>query len=243
MHTASPSTMSATTTTSTLPSSSATGIRPSVGGASTLRRRGGAAILIAAPSLLLLGASIHPAERTDPTEQLNVIAGASGRWLLTHLILLLGATLMGPAIVVAARRLRSAAPGWGVAATCLGSLGASGLVALFSLEGIGAWRLAGLTDRAGAGLALDRLTGAAEVAGAIGLGIALGGVVLGIALVRTGAGPRTAGIGLAVASALLAIGLASDVGAVAALGMAGSTVAYIVQAVGVLRADGPVAAS
>jgi hypothetical protein len=93
-----------------------------------------AASLIVAPALMSVGDLMHPPESWDSGTQVAIIAAASGRWYLAHLLLFVGILLFLPGILLLSRTLalHRATLGYASRVLLLTSVGA--LSAVFAFE-------------------------------------------------------------------------------------------------------------
>jgi hypothetical protein len=206
-----------------------------------VRRRLGAAALVVGPLALLGGALVHPREVSDAGEQLRIAAGASNRWYVAHLLFIVAAVVLVPAVLTLGRRLRGHAPGLELWGTGLAVLGLSATAALVAVEGIGGWQLAQSPDREAAARVFDHLTHSAGVVpfALLGLALSVGLIVLAVGLARTGQAPAWQAWTLGAGAVVLAAGLAGEFHPAFLAGIAGITVALV--AAGVDELVGPAA--
>jgi len=90
--------------------------------------------LIVAPALMSAGDLIHPSEAWDSAAQVAIIAAATRRWYLAHLLLFFGILLFVPGILVLSRTLALQRPALGYASRVLLLASVGGLAAVFACE-------------------------------------------------------------------------------------------------------------
>jgi hypothetical protein len=186
---------------------------PSPAAIDTLRRHAGPAALAAGAVLSIAGMALHVAgDGSEADEELvRTIEAHSAQWLVSHLLLAAGMTLVAGGAVTAFRMAR----GRGAALTALGAgVMAVGAV-LMSLgdlaHGVLAYALSGHVDPA-TSLEIQEsyfFHPAVAVLSFGGMLLPLGVVVLGIALLRSRAVPRWAAVVLMISPVLISVGFAS----------------------------------
>lgn len=174
-------------------------------------RRASATAMVVGPLLLFVGSAIHPEQSEDATTQLSVIRADSGRWLGTHLLLVLGAGIFVAATAALFRRLRVAAPRSTAIATAVGSAGSLGLFGLFATEGIAGWAVSRAGASADLAAAYDQLEPVAIAFGMIGLLLAVALIAAGVMFWRTGLAARWQSVGLVAGGLLLTIGMVGNI--------------------------------
>jgi hypothetical protein len=165
-----------------------------------------------APALLALGWLILPRPDGTPLEELADVDAASGRWVAAWTLILLGALLMVPAALALGNLVRVSSQVGSLAGRMLAPLGAIGLVATAAVRGLHGAQLA---DDAGDPLLAD---GAAEAWDGLQSGflrvfvyspeiMAVGLLVIGLALVQRSPVARGAGWIVALGAAVIFLSL------------------------------------
>ena len=90
--------------------------------------------LIVAPALMSVGDLMHPPESWDSATQVAMIAVATRRWYLAHLLLFAGIILFVPGILVLTRMVARHHPALGYASRVLLLASVGGLSAVFAFE-------------------------------------------------------------------------------------------------------------
>jgi hypothetical protein len=90
--------------------------------------------LIVAPALMSVGDLMHPAESWDSATQVAIIAAATRRWYLAHLLLLVGILLFVPGILALSRTVAAHRPALGYASRVLLLASVGALAAVFACE-------------------------------------------------------------------------------------------------------------
>ena len=90
--------------------------------------------LIVAPALMSVGDLMHPPESWDSAAQVAIIAAASRRWYLAHLLLLVGILLFVPGILALSRTVAVYRPAVGYASRVLLLASVGALAAVFACE-------------------------------------------------------------------------------------------------------------
>jgi hypothetical protein len=161
-----------------------------------------------APALLALGWLILPRPDGAPLDELAEVDASSGRWIAAWVLLLLGALLMVPASLALGGLVRPTSPIASLAGRILAALGAIGLAVTAAVRGLYGAKLA---DDAGDPLLAP---GAAEAWDGLPSGLlrpfayapeilAVGLVVIGLALVQRGPVARQAGWIVALGAAII----------------------------------------
>jgi hypothetical protein len=165
-----------------------------------------------APALLALGWLMMPRLDGSPLEELAEVDGSSFRWVAAWTLILVGALLTVPAALALGNLVRLASPVGSLAGRILAPLGAIGLVATAAARGLHGAQLA---DDAGDPLLAD---GAAEAWDGLQSGVlrvfvyapeimAVGLLVIGLALVQRGPVARQAGWIVALGAAAIFLSL------------------------------------
>lgn len=194
----------------------------------SIKRIGTGLSMILAPLLLAVGFAIHPAEKSNGAEQLQVIADNIGRWNTAHILILASAVLFIPAVLGLMHLLRYRGVWFGLFG---GALAGVGVVCLGALVGVDALATSAFADvpadqRAGLAPGMQAIgdaQGAIPVA-YLSAGLIFGLIVLAAGLFVTHTAPRWASVTIEVASLVL---LASLVGNNEKIGAVGATVLLI----------------
>lgn len=171
-----------------------------------------AAAVAFAPALLALGWLILPRPDGDPAQELAEIDAASGRWVAAWVLLIVGAFLIVPAAAALGNLVRETSQVGSLTGRFLACLGAVGLVAAGAVRGLHGAQLA---DDAGDPLLAP---GAAEAWDGLQSGIlrpfvyapeimAVGLLVIGLALVQRSPVARRAGWIVALGAAIVFVSL------------------------------------
>lgn len=168
-------------------------------------------VLVAAPTLMMVGSWIHPAESKDGATQLAIVDAASARWTAAHALLAASAITMVFAALTLGRLVGPAAPRLARIATALAIVGAPALVGVFAMEGFGALALSGSADRASAGESMELLAQGAMPFAIVSLALFTGLCVLGVGLGRTGRAPVWAAGTLAVSAAAFMVAIMAEI--------------------------------
>jgi hypothetical protein len=94
----------------------------------------GAASLIVGPALMSVGDLLHPPESWDTVAQVAIVAAATTRWYMAHLLLLIGMLLFVPGILALTAVVADRRPTMGYAARVLMLAGVGVLSAVFCFE-------------------------------------------------------------------------------------------------------------
>lgn len=100
------------------------------------RRLLAAYCLIAAPVVLLIGATVHPQSKDVATEHLAVVADNPARYYVAHAILLAGLVLLLPALLGIMHLLRERATAFGLIGGGLAMIGLFGAASIVAVDGI-----------------------------------------------------------------------------------------------------------
>lgn len=90
--------------------------------------------LIVAPALMSLGDLMHPPESWDSAVQVAIVAVATRRWYLAHLLLFVGILIFVPGVLVLTRTVACHRPALGYASRVLLLASVGALSAVFAFE-------------------------------------------------------------------------------------------------------------
>ena len=93
-----------------------------------------AASLVVAPALMSIGDLMHPHESWDSRAQVAMVAAATTRWYMAHLLLLVGMLLLVPGILLLSRTVARRRPALGYASRVLFLASVGALSAVFAFE-------------------------------------------------------------------------------------------------------------
>ena len=99
-----------------------------------LRTKIEAASLVVAPALMSIGDLMHPHESWDSRAQVAMVADATTRWYMAHLLLLVGMLLLVPGILLLSRTVARRRPAFGYASRVLVLASVGALSAVFAFE-------------------------------------------------------------------------------------------------------------
>ena len=194
-------------------------------------RSGGALALAVAPLILLAGSAIHPAETSDGTEQLGIVADATGRWALAHALLCLGAIVLIFAAQALGRLAARTAPQAGPVAAATTVVGAACALGVFALEGFGALAISEVGGSPAYGRVLEQVVTTATPFAFGSLLVEVGLVTLGVCLLRGSLVPAWMAGALVLGALCLVAGLVAALMPVVAAGNLVLTVGMVALAV------------
>lgn len=117
----------------------------------------GAGAMGLTPIVLIVGGLLHPAEKEDAGEQLEVVRAHMSQWYVSHLMLVIGMAFLIPSMLMFLAPLRTRAPrAYFPAVTQIG-IGVFSLFGATALDGMGLWGIAHSTDHAAAADIADTL--------------------------------------------------------------------------------------
>jgi hypothetical protein len=108
----------------------------------------GAASLVVGPALMSVGDLLHPPERWDPVAQVAIVAAATSRWYVAHLLLFLGMLLFVQGILALTALVADRRPAFGYAARVLMLAGIAALSTHLGFEMVIGRFLAAGTEQA-----------------------------------------------------------------------------------------------
>jgi hypothetical protein len=192
--------------------------------------------MIVAPLLLLVGLVVHPESNSDEAAQLAIVRDNLDAWYASHLLLLVSIALAFPAVLGLMHMLRVRQAALGHVGGGLSLLGLLAFVGIVAIDGFVLWQMAVAGAQGEMTALFQRLNDTAGVViplYVVGLGFAIGMVLLAAGLYRARAVQSWAAVLLAAGAVLnvvASVAYANWIGIVAAafllvgLGSIGRTV-------------------
>lgn len=147
----------------------------------------GATAMGLTPIVLITGGLMHPAEKEDAGEQLDVVRAHMTQWYTSHLLLIIGMAFVIPAMLMFLAPLRTRAPrAYFPAVTQIG-IGIFSLFGATALDGMGLWGMAHGSDHEAAADLADKLdnTAISFVLGHLTFALGLGFLTAAIGALAT----------------------------------------------------------